>query len=892
MHETFHNAMKFANNFRRRHPEHGLSNVYVIRRIKDGEVLEELYGMNVFTSYGFGRFINDNISFPTNLYIGHGAPSPSSSVQTLTSKISDIPATVRDSTIDYSMPIMYGRNTYQERFITVSCKYLTAYFPASYAGLTEDVGVTEYGIGESADQLWTTSEVYTQYGSSATLVKHPGEELEFTVYLCMQIPANGSYAGDIGECIITTMHWFFNRSFATLKTLKGNTATTRAATNTATLLNSSNGSSTVQINPFILTKGTDDANGYIDGFLYQTDGFMFAARSEQSKSLSYLTKPDQNHIFDDQYIPRRYHDEFLPMYDITDLATKSFSMETGSYSVNLPDWQITNPNVYSNILMKKEYGVPLYMEEDGQLKTYYVYLNINHSIQDITAMNPNLTLLYGTDFYWYKPYWMKVDTPASIDNITLHPSGSSATISRLRACKYWITDTNTLDLQPNIEPSAAGRATTNVSAFRKTDAVFPTGVHPYAADFYGMMGNQVFVNQTQHTASNVNGLVSDTEIFISQSGQKFIVFTRANTTQFMVISAAASGLSYRTYPYRPNSDAVDPFNSFMTIDTPAVSSSDLHGISIVYGTNKFVFVSLRSSDQYGIHESIYDDNTLTACAISGFASPTSLGLFAHISTTDDHVVNIYQYRSGGTYAYGALSDMTPYKSFTIPSAAATPVWMFGYSNFVYVSDGATYMYVIDIVNETVTLCSGYIPWSASDIIKVRVATNARWTGTGGTVKLCVLYKYDDSDMSHAYVLKSTSPTTFTTLATLDSGVSGKGSSCCYKLTNRGQSIVLICNFDNSTGTSVINEVYDIGHWLYDGTKDFCTLSNQNETMVVLQETGEISYKNVAIYADRFLTKMLSGTTGIITTIDGSKDVTGAAATVNFTLTGGFPPTGF
>ena len=143
MHETFHNAMKFANNFRHRHPEHGLSNVYVLRRIKDGNVLEELYGMNVMTQYGIQRFIDDEIDFPTNVYIGRGNPTQTS----LGSKVSDVAATVRDDTIDYELPVIFGRNTSEygyssdNQIITVSCKYLTAYFPASFDNLTEDVSI-------------------------------------------------------------------------------------------------------------------------------------------------------------------------------------------------------------------------------------------------------------------------------------------------------------------------------------------------------------------------------------------------------------------------------------------------------------------------------------------------------------------------------------------------------------------------------------------------------------------------------------------------------------------------------------------------------------------------------------------------------------------------------
>lgn len=888
MHETFHNAMKFANNFRHRHPEHGLSNVYVLRRIKDGNVLEELYGMNVMTQYGIQRFIDDEIDFPTNVYIGRGNPTQTS----LGSKVSDVAATVRDDTIDYELPVIFGRNTSEygyssdNQIITVSCKYLTAYFPASFDNLTEDVSITEYGLGESVDQMWTLSKVYTQYGGNAVLVKHPGEELEITVYLCMQIRGYGNYAGNIGDKIVTTMHWFFNRMVGTLKTTKGNSATLRNATSVVSLSGWGN-TSDGEIDTFTLEKNTSDANGYVDGFIYSHTGFLYATRSTQSKALSMLTTPNKNHIFDDQYLSTRYHEEFLPMYDITNLSTKSFSPETGTYSVAVNDYRIQNANVYSNLLMKKEYGVPLYVEENGVMKTYYVYLNLNYSIADITSMNPNISVLYGTDFYWYRPYWIQVSNPSSIEDASLHPSGSSATISRLRACKYWITDTNTLDLQPNIEPTSTGATTTGGSSVRKTDATFPQGVCAYAADYYAMIGNQVYVNQNQYTANNVVGDVSNTFIYSVDIG-RYMVFTRANTTQFMRIDAASSGLTYRQLPYRSDSGAVDLFNSFMTFN-------DNGGcMSIVYGTHDFIFLHLRAPDQSSQYDRIYDDGTtLTACAIQNNGHSQSLGsnlrLFAHISTAADHTVNIYQWLVGTTAVNGVLSTLTPYKSFTIPSSAATPVWMFGFSKFVYVSDGATYMYVIDIINETVTLCDGFIPWSASDIIKTRTTGNVDGSGT---ISCFVLYQYDDTNMAHAYVLSSTNPTHLTTLASLDSGVTGKGSACIYKLLNRGQSIYLICNFETTDGTQVINEVYDFGHWLYDGTVDVCTLSNITDTMILLDfasTASAVSYKTTAVYPDRFVKKELSGTTGIITTIDGPKDVAGAKATITFELNGGWPP---
>ena len=80
MDPLFERAMQFG---KRKCPTTGLSNLYVAQTVdRDGNVTSETYGMNTFTNYGFEQYLNQNKSWPHNLYIGAGTDTSVSFMQT------------------------------------------------------------------------------------------------------------------------------------------------------------------------------------------------------------------------------------------------------------------------------------------------------------------------------------------------------------------------------------------------------------------------------------------------------------------------------------------------------------------------------------------------------------------------------------------------------------------------------------------------------------------------------------------------------------------------------------------------------------------------------------------------------------------------------------------
>ena len=186
---TYSKLMQFAKKYQKKHGIHGLSNLYLLRSIdENGNVVDEKYGMNLMTNYGFESYFSGGAtaSFPTKIYFGNGSGNLELDKSTLLDgNTLDLSVNASSTTIDYNLPLYYDA---EGGIITFVCKYMTASIPATIPGVTENFLISEYGIGASNITLWTHSYVYKSDGSeTTTITKKPGTQLDVVVYFCLSI---------------------------------------------------------------------------------------------------------------------------------------------------------------------------------------------------------------------------------------------------------------------------------------------------------------------------------------------------------------------------------------------------------------------------------------------------------------------------------------------------------------------------------------------------------------------------------------------------------------------------------------------------------------------------------------------------------------------------------
>lgn len=291
------------------HDQHqGIGNIYVAKTVdKHGNVTDVKYGKNMMTDHGMSEYFVSNAEFPTNMYIGQG--STDVGFNHTTCEILDrfdCVSTLVSATRDYAYPMYYDKVS---GLVTCVCKALQVKFPLNIEGISDDIRITEYGIGTAWDQLWTHSWVYATDDQGtvttyASIVKHPEEELYIDVYYCLSYYeslildnwTNGRYT------LITTMNRFFNHMNADNIYLyrRDNIDVAIPSTTAQSGFDDNEITKYRNISEFNMsyTWGSDDAtnrkNGYFDGFCDWSSGFMSIEREtrELPEAFTAIITPD------------------------------------------------------------------------------------------------------------------------------------------------------------------------------------------------------------------------------------------------------------------------------------------------------------------------------------------------------------------------------------------------------------------------------------------------------------------------------------------------------------------------------------------------------------------------------------------------------------------------
>jgi len=467
--EEYHKIMTFA---KAKSPHGGFGNLYLARTIdRNGNVTSETYGMNMMTEYGMNQYFANSSKpdWPNYLYIGNGTDRSQSQINdnmtgghqlfSYDTGEHDVD-NARDTTIDYQYPMYYykisGTNP-ENGIVTCVAKFRKCKFGYNINGIGQPIQITEYGIGTDAKHLWTHSWVYDKTGRYTYITKSPNEELEITIFLCMSYKtnvitdeyANGRFA------IITTLERFINNrmdetTFGTYGRYDSTVNRNSVSSVSYTEVKNHVQTRTRYLTSFNVINSTADDQGYIDGFYSYTNGFV-------------VIEPQCLSANDAEQFSSEIHDTFgnFYPYSISDLFGKKSDpqLPITQLSITPADgegcwlynrFHNTNEAGYSNPIpytndadhwytetsMQANLACPIYVTDiNDTIVELYVHQNLYPENPILQFNNTTIGTIYGTNEYWNRAKWIHIENPFAIP-------------SNLQTCRYYITNSNTVALEP------------------------------------------------------------------------------------------------------------------------------------------------------------------------------------------------------------------------------------------------------------------------------------------------------------------------------------------------------------------------------------------------------------------------------------------------------------
>lgn len=688
--KKYERALNFAKNHCDVFKHNGISNLYVLTLVdKDGNIVDEKYGSNLLTDYGMTQWFTTSTNFPTTVYIGNGTDNFGVSTNTLVATLTTTGSTVTSSTIDYKYPLYYDSLT---GLVTCTCKFASVYFPTTTTGLTENVRITEYGLGTSYNQLWTHSWVYDNTGKQSDIIKSTDIQLNIDVYMCLSYNesmivddwVNGRYKA------ITTMQQFMSNSNhmkpSNVYTFKRNgQLNSRSITNTTSALSDNNITITTNVNSITVypesntTADDKSGYGYIDGFCEYTEGCMFVERHLRPTNVPFdvITKSNYDNASTDGCIGTKFGtvNSTTPFTQAN--ITNVYLYDHKTHAFDNPEVFTNNSNYwYNEELMKCTFKMPLYYKVNNTIETLYLFQNISRDNPIVKFYDNGIGTIYACDKYWDSSTWTRI---TDLDNIP----------EALRTKPYYLTNTFSSSLSP-IRESVGLKLTPSLGGITEYDFYIATqGVYRTCDNYqYGwfVRGNICYVPSTGlhfEISTAVNSDIS----FVFTYG-KWMVVLFNNTTAGVIKVYDMSDLSTIPTP----TDLTIPDATITNIYDNTIRNYNGKGILVLQGISKNESYIIDMRNTTAVIGKCVSTTSRQSCSIWG------TNKIAYISTTDISTMNIYD-----------VDTQAIINTLTIPSGYTkdTIYCMIGHSNYVWLTgyNSTSLINVFDITTKVVSTCT-------------------------------------------------------------------------------------------------------------------------------------------------------------------------------------------
>lgn len=857
----YQKAMKFVENMKCKFQNHGISNIYVLQTIdQNGKVTDEKYGMNLMTDYGMSQYFVSRQAFPTNLYIGNGSGSFNQSTNALINAITTTASTSSNTTKAFNYPLYYDNVT---GIITCISKYMEVYFDNNISGVSTDVDVSEYGIGTAYNALWTHSWVYNQLGERDVITKKVNERLYITVYFCMSYTEsliNGAWSE--GRCIaITTMERFYNRVYessnyicmieSSINTFRRfDSITARSTTHTVSAFLENKITVSSNMGSVTITRDPNVNNEYIDGLVNKTSGFMMLERLKMGTPINFdvVVKPDPDHLPDVDGISYNFGKPNTESIFSQAAITGSYTYNYSDATYNAADHYVADPKWYSNTTFGSAMPLSIWYTNNNTIQQMYLFINTDLD-DPIVAIGGNVVTVYATDKYWDTSSWSQISDLANVPQ-------------ELRTKKYWLTTSGSVNLNPI-------RASRPLQYRDSNGLSFPT---------YGFSNMRQGI---QHTVFNPTSgwFAVGPRAFFTSTYEDYVITTLANPqTTFnyydlysyedMVIFLQDRYVDYAYLGATKSKGEYTVENNISFRDRHV--SETRTGYVILHGSSS-------SSTQTKGELLILKNDTFAHVTISDSVDSACIMLtdyYAQIDVTEPRDVHVRDI-SGNIV-----------RTFPIPSDKSAPKNVWGYKDFVYISDGSSYGYVGKISDGSLTETTGYFPaasYSNRSLMRVTAVDEC-----------AIVYSYDDSRLNKAYVVEASNPTVLKSLNGTNPRPNGQDPYHLELIKFNTDTIVLLLTEKmygyGSSNTSAFDIVYDFGKMLKaDAFSQNFTVCNvqENPTFVWVPYGEHMICGNKSIPIANLISHRLVGTTNSVTAYNHYKNISGKQWNLTVTNIGAY-----
>lgn len=852
----FQRLMEFAKNFKLKTHHPSISNLYVMQTVdRDGNVVEERYGMNLMTNYGMSQYFVNRANFPTNLYIGNGSGTFNHTTNSLLSPIITTAATVSNSSKSYQYPLYYDSH---EGIITTVMKYMEVYFDYNPAGISGPIDISEYGIGSAYNQLWTHSWVYNNIGAKSTIRKDINTRLYITVYMCMSYNEsliNNALAEGKYICI-TGQKRFFNKDAVTMQedalyTFRRYDYYSRTKSHTSGYQNNIVSISS-NMSDFILQKietANTSQNGYIDGFVSWNPMFNMFERVtlDTPDPFDIVGFPLTNQFDKVDGFSYSFGDTAtakIPFTTFTLSGSYTFNYKTGLYTCG--DHYVYDPlKWYDESSFKTDFATTLYFTNNNEIAEIKLYRNMQTD-DPIVSIESAMTNLYATDRYWDTSSWVRIEDMSSI------PAAQQTK-------KFWLSVDNV-----SIVPKRSRQSFEFIASDDTTHA--PT-LNFQPSDF---IQGDAFT--TCDKSSSLKWFVIGTRIYIVSRGNLIAdVPSSGYNISFgynnIVIHHQNQGSSTSFYTTNITDTTPTPtLTSTLGDIQPGHSriSESFNGYAIMAYSNSVLKLDMTGSSLV---------QTQLANAVDAACICRSNN-YAYIDATNTRRIYIKK-----------LSDDTLVKQIDIRSDYAVPTFVFGFKNYLYILAFGSYIYMYNITTDTLTeLPSTSIPTGSG------WNSGSKWNLATVCTENCLVL-YSRGHGSHGVICVTYSnPTVVKTITNLLS-IGYYESGCSIDIAEiNGDSLLLRYHFASTSSSAwgrACIRAFDLGHYMYDETIVTTVSKGENYTypVVFFGEFG-ISH-NVAFPLANMMPHRLVGTTTCVTTCKQMKHITDKRWTLEVTNLGGF-----
>ena len=835
--ERFQRLMTFAKNHR---PNGGFSNLYVFHESVNGiSTGEEVYGMNQMTDYGFDKFFNiqsTSIPFPTNFYVASDADE---SVSFKSNHAFQFPSPAGAATVSstcltndayFNYPMWYYAGTYDDEpvyLVSLMCKFMACYYPdQTSGGSPATFTITQFGIGESASALWTRSWLYDLQGDRTTLTRNPNTRLDIDVYFVMTYNPSLIQSGwSQGRyCALTTMHRFIRQHMGwddtNLYTYKRyNSMTNRGCESRTTDVLTQNHSVIYHtMNGFNLLKQTGASDGYVDGFVQRSPGYICwehqPLSQENADPFTLLKKP----AYGSSPIKPSGWTADTGMYDINKSSLTEIFGLNSEYALdtqftlfnpttcnlyNFRNRTYSNPAPFNNDNPDYHYNETSFYIDNatdifatttstGMITQYYLYINPQPSVPITKFTNGNVSI-YATDEYWNVNSWHLLTNPMEIP---VEEQSRKFYITNMK-----ITLNPTRGGQPFALTSATERTTwTTGIAMRSGQKVYEEN-EPYG---YYVKANYVCfpASQASYQMSGVNSGSASSKSFCFKN-------------MVLTLSSGGADKYYFTNLADPSSRTTTPY-SLVDASNGYGSSNDIWSETYPSETTSGVvgFQHLSSTDQWFVATYIEWENDNVDAGLIGHITrrhhfQASMGCCI-IDSTKNRIA--YCYNGTITVAEYNITNntWTTTHQLSLPSGSSEPTLMFGYHDHLWVHS-PHYMRYYDLTNTTGegVACTNTFSFTYS---------NARYIRCDAIDECIIIYRFDDPFIDDINCIRGDIPNTVIPIILGADRTDVTRSAPMYaKLKKiRNDTIAMVCGYTVSWGnyTGSARAIVDLGKFLY------------------------------------------------------------------------------